>query len=282
MKTVFKLTLGLAFTIVCVGCSLQINGDDTIKSYPMDVPMMDYVLPDGTDWQGLKRDTVYLFNSKDDILPYVSKADIPEIDFDKYSLMVVSGVNNSGIKSISSQFQQTEKDMYRLNITIESTAASVVEEWNVAKLVPMLAGNTTIEYLLNGFLKTSAEDSYPHRVDIVGYWKLTETSRIYNYDNENTVTVDYSSNNITYQFRADNKLIIRGYVPDDLSEVEYSYTYKKPDVGILSLPGPNLQIGNEDPVFCIAHKNENKMTIGGEKQIDGTRIRWSKIFVKID
>lgn len=152
MKTLFKAAIGLACAMTVMACSDGMNGDDIIKSYPVELAMTDYVLPEGTDWQNLKRDSVYLFDSKEALLPYISKTDIPEIDFGQYTLLVVSGANDSGIENISIQLQQTEKDSYRLNITIQSTATSAARAWNMAGLAPKLDKNVRIT--LNNYIQT--------------------------------------------------------------------------------------------------------------------------------
>jgi hypothetical protein len=138
------------------------------------------------------------------------------------------------------------------------------------------------------------EHESPYRENIIGQWKLTEMDIMYNNDYQNVNVFDYSNNTIIYDFRADNNLTVAGYIPEDISEGEYFYRYEQPNVCPSCLPGPNLYINNNDPVFCLSLTKENKMNIREEKVtgqvIDenglvietGEIIRTTKIFVKLN
>ncbi|MDR2127063.1 MAG: hypothetical protein LBP63_09575, partial [Prevotellaceae bacterium] len=72
------------------------------------------------------------------------------------------------------------------------------------------------------------EDENPYRKNIIGKWKLIKiTSRDANVYDGIVDTVDYSNENIIYEFCADNKLIINGYVENDFSSGEHYYSYQQ-------------------------------------------------------
>jgi hypothetical protein len=103
----------------------------------------------------------------------------------------------------------------------------------------------------------------PYRDNIIGTWKLVEISTILN--DHNPDTIDYSKNNIIYDFRSDGVLIITGHVNNDLLEGEHLFSYQKPNVCPTCLPGPNLQIDNRNAFFCLSFLKDKKMTISGEE-----------------
>ena len=111
--------------------------------------------------------------------------------------------------------------------------------------------------------KDEAEEfENPYRDNIDGTWKLVEIrSQLNDHEPE---TVDYSENNIIYDFRSD-VLIITGYVNDDLPEGEHLFSYQKPNVCPTCLPAPNLQIDDRRAVFCLSFKKDKKMTVSGEE-----------------
>lgn len=132
MKTIIKsLVVGFVCAVIYTGC-------EPVTEYPVDVAMTDYVLQEGCEWDGLVHDSVYQINSQQELVGHlaclVNKV-VPEVDFKKYTLIVVTGVNNSGIKSISAEMRQTTEKSYTLMISIESNAATVIQKWTVAKLV---------------------------------------------------------------------------------------------------------------------------------------------------
>jgi hypothetical protein len=141
--------------------------------------------------------------------------------------------------------------------------------------------------------KDEAEEEFenPYRDDITGTWKLIEIwSQLNDRDPE---TIDYSENNIIYDFRSDDVLIITGYVNGDLSAGEHLFRYEKPNVCPLCLPGPNMQIDDRNAVFCLSFKKDKKMTISGEEitgqVVDetgliierGNVLKWIKTFVQL-
>ncbi|GHV08104.1 hypothetical protein FACS1894160_1830 [Bacteroidia bacterium] len=148
--------------------------------------------------------------------------------------------------------------------------------------------HTEKNYLL--FKKIEDENLYAD--NIIGRWKLTEMTTIYNYDNQNVNIINYSNDNIVYDFHADKKLIVTGLIPDDLSEGEHYYQYQIPNVCPTCLPGPNLIIGDNDRIYCFI--KENEMTINAEKIVgqvvdetgliveQGESVRKSKTFVKLN
>jgi hypothetical protein len=143
---------------------------------------------------------------------------------------------------------------------------------------------------------SDAGDKNPFMADIIGQWKLIKVKTTYrvNYQYVSEDSVDYSHLTVIYDFRTNNKLIVTGYTPDDLSEGDHFYDYIIPNVCPTCTPGPNLYIDNNEPVFCSGLINENKMTIKEEKitgkvvdenglALNNGEIIWtSKTFVKLN
>jgi hypothetical protein len=141
--------------------------------------------------------------------------------------------------------------------------------------------------------KKESEEEFenPYKDNITGTWKLIEISTIL--DGQNPNTIDYSKNNIIYDFRSDDVLVITGYVNDDLLEGEHLFIYQKPNVCPTCLPGLNLQIDDRNTVFCLSFKKDKKMTVSDEEIIgqvvdengliieQGNVLKWSKTFVQL-
>jgi hypothetical protein len=254
------------------GCAgndgLPPNDNEESITYPVEMDIVDFSL-NGTLWQNLVPDSVYLINSREELAPYISG--VVDIDFEKYTLIIASGEMPSGIDSIATNLEQTSSDEYRLEIDIKlNHAANIIETWTVSLLAPKIKEIATIDLILN------------YRYSIYDYpladtqWKLTKMTIMDNDSYVNIDTVDYSNNTVIYDFIGDNKLIITGYIPDDLSEGEHSYWYQKPNICPTCLPAPNFRIDDSEPTFCLI-KRGNEMSIGDYK-INGKTVR--KFFVK--
>ncbi|MDR0733436.1 MAG: hypothetical protein LBF08_05185 [Dysgonamonadaceae bacterium] len=134
----------------------------------------------------------------------------------------------------------------------------------------------------------------PYREIVIGKWKLIQISTVHNSDTQNPEIIDCSSDNIIYDFLKNNQLKVSGYMQDDLADGEHFYQYQQPNVGLLALPGPNLTIGSDNQLFCLALADEDTMTIKGEKitgQVvdetglivkQGTVVSWIKTFIKLN
>ena len=140
--------------------------------------------------------------------------------------------------------------------------------------------------------------------DIVGKWKLIEIWDYTNYNLENTEIIDFSGNDIIFDFQRNNKLVVMGNVPDDLfffddvQKGEHYYIYNEPIYGPLSVMGPNLIIGMESWLGKGRYYGDidgiNKtLEMGGNRVkwteydengfgIKGVRYRWSKKFIKLN
>jgi len=132
----------------------------------------------------------------------------------------------------------------------------------------------------------------PNSDDIIGKWKLVEI-RI------NGNIIDYSNDNIIYDFQANNKLIVSGVVIDTLSlfecfkEGEHFYEYRKPldppsgRNKPIPIPAPNLSIDKLDIeekggyYYCNAPLGKQTMSIYElEVWLDrDRRYSWTKKFV---
>jgi hypothetical protein len=256
------LILFLLFIIGCIGCSR-----DEV-TYPLDVGIIDISLPQALSMFDIERGKVYIFNSSNDTLKYFFGESVPEIDFNAYSLLVVIGRVTPMIQEVSKQLLQTGPDEYMLNITIRIISGYLGEQvWMAAILTPKLPGTANIDYTETIVRKTGPP---VFRETIIGVWKLQTCSREYYVeDHWETVTTDYSQDNITYDFREAGKLIITGVLEDDLAPGEYDYSYWMPPF-VGSYFDCNLIINNR-LYNCNAFAGTDEMEIVS---------RGTKLFIK--
>jgi len=149
MKNLLKyLVLGIICTAFCAACN-DINNNDIRVAYPEDVEMNNYTL-EGTacnwNWQSIQIDTVYLINSAEELLTYIScQKDAPTVDFEKHSLLLARGGTTSGVHKIDRNLQQTSIKEYKLTVDITLEMTTVAQGWKIAVLTPKLLSSTTIE-----------------------------------------------------------------------------------------------------------------------------------------
>ena len=134
----------LSLMILQSGCS---DSEADTSSYPVAVKVIDYsIVGTSYSWKNLEKNTVYVVRSSVELAGYISGtgSPTPTIDFEKYSLLLVQGANLSGIQSLEKQLQQISMNGYKLTVNIKSNAATVVEGWTVAVLIPQVPSNSTI------------------------------------------------------------------------------------------------------------------------------------------
>lgn len=87
---------------------------------------------------------ILVINSKDDFEKYFkncasstrpdTKLELPEVNFQKYTLIYVQGVSTHGIAKLGSSLDTTNHDKI-LSINIELDLTCVMQRWNVAYLI---------------------------------------------------------------------------------------------------------------------------------------------------
>jgi hypothetical protein len=130
---------------------------------------------------------------------------------------------------------------------------------------------------------------------IVGRWKLIEVSTMLNSNYDDSEIIDYSGNNIVYDFQINNKLVITGFISGDLQEGEHLYEYIEPSICPTCLPAEyNLKIDNDEKWFFSISSETGKMSAFGKKTIDqvidesglvvepGDVSSWNKIFIRLN
>jgi hypothetical protein len=318
MKT--KLLIFTLLIFFLFGCESrdQANKEEenSSQSYPVDIGTSDYELTGfyGCGESKKDGDTVYLISSPEGLpaaAPCANNA--PGIDWSKYSLLIAwSERCNADSEVVKKKFQQISENAYHLqlsvnpNLNLADSAAPLVlcilapklPESAQVVLSVILQGKENDEALQgqeNGdTLKNSAQDFVnPYREAIIGKWKLIQSSTVYNFDTQHPEIVDCASDNITYDFLTSNQLEVSGGAPNDLAEGKHFYRYQKLNVGILSLPGPNLTVDGNNQLFCFARADDDIMTIRGEKitgrLVDETGLvveqgvvaTWTKTFIKL-
>lgn len=132
-RTIITAVLICILTFM-VGCS---NCDENAMSYSK------YEIP--TDVMIETPDNqILVINSKDDFEKYFkncatstrpdTKLELPEVNFQKYTLIYVQGVSTHGIANLESFLNTTNNDKI-LSINLEQDLTCVMQRWNVAYLI---------------------------------------------------------------------------------------------------------------------------------------------------
>jgi hypothetical protein len=168
MKTKILNLVVWSILLLSFGCTNEVGNDPLANiNYPVNIATSKISLQNA-EWKGLKSDSAYVINSKQELLNYISfEGDIPEIDFDKNSLLVVRvGYCNTDSKVDEILFQQLSLGQYQLNMDVTPSFTSNTTPLVVSLSVPKLSKNATTELVLN---KESNNDYLQAEGYIVGY-----------------------------------------------------------------------------------------------------------------
>jgi hypothetical protein len=153
MKALKTLLFILICTTSYVGCSENQHignnneqGDD-LRTSDVSITLSDFVLLAGCDWRDLQLDSVYLFNSQQQIAPYITGT--ANIDFEKQSLLVVHGMATNGILNMEKHLEKISDDVYQLHLDITLNKITEAPLWTVSVLVPKISDEARIELLVN-------------------------------------------------------------------------------------------------------------------------------------
>lgn len=119
--------------------------EDTI----IDIESIDFRYGIVYDWQKLTPEKVYICNSVDEVTSYIPDGkDIPSVDFNTYSLIVVTGISSKNIVNLTKYMQQVNSD-YRLTIDMELSDYTTTQRWSVAIQIPKIPENSKIDLVIN-------------------------------------------------------------------------------------------------------------------------------------
>lgn len=131
MKEKTLLILGLSIVVLCAGCSKDSHPEEK----PVD--MVDFVGKlTNWDWSEIEANRLYVIRSMDEYTRYVKSENdpLPEIDFEKYSLLVAKGQANRGVAGMDNKVISSGSESYLLDINITLNAATAMDEWYVGIL----------------------------------------------------------------------------------------------------------------------------------------------------
>jgi hypothetical protein len=205
--------------MISIGCS---DNEESI-TYPVEVDIEDFSL-DGTLWQNLVPDNVYLINSREELAPYISG--VVDIDFDKYSLIIASGEMPSGIDSIATNLSQTSSDEYRLEIDIKLNPAAniIIEPWTASLLAPKIKENAAVGLVLNYNYSNQDDDDDDNAKYILGKWEVIAEGY---YDFENEIVMSPVEPNGSYkEFLNNGKIRDHIVYPEEIRDTELDGTYE--------------------------------------------------------
>ena len=148
----------LFMAILFVGCDKKED-----KKYPVNIEIQSYFLSETCNWQNLKSDTVYLINSDAELSKYITCQ--VDIDFNKYSLIVVCGKEKNKIYELTKQLTQISQDEYEFTIDVIIEDTIVIPTWVVSILTPKISDKAQIHLKQQVLLPVNKEL-------LVGEWEL--------------------------------------------------------------------------------------------------------------
>ncbi len=115
-----------------------------ISKVRRDTPGMAWFVPCYDSWPGIpgewldtEKNVLHVIRSQEELERYSAPAGEDKVDFDKYSVLLVSGAVNSGIAKIDRTLIYRGGGKYDYRIDILVNAACVLSPWQVAVLVPV-------------------------------------------------------------------------------------------------------------------------------------------------
>jgi hypothetical protein len=152
LKNPFIALIGLVLLAVTItACKKPNNDPDTaiVITYPVDIPITEYPL--GINcimFPPVLPDTLYLVNSQEEFSSLISCDDLPDINFNKYSLVLGAGASGTVISSITKQLQQLSANEYHLKIDIRISGFTKADLWSISILIPKMPQDAVINLSL--------------------------------------------------------------------------------------------------------------------------------------
>jgi hypothetical protein len=145
------LVILFAGIFMAAGCEkpIETNPNNSKSStLPDTIDCSDYrFAPCYCNWGNIAYDSVYLINSQETLLSFVSCEgdNTPAtIDFDKYSLLLVHVGTTQGVQNLTKNLIHTSENEYVLDVDITLNMTMYPEGWRGIILVPRLSQHITV------------------------------------------------------------------------------------------------------------------------------------------
>lgn len=147
MKKVIPFLFVFAGLISCEKKNILEELKDS-SMYPTEVPFTEYAFTDNScHWTAFKPNEVFIINSTEELLNYTTCTDSvhPQIDFYKYSLLLVRGVTTSApVEMTEARLVQDSENKYVLYVKVQSGMSLTPSSWRKAIITQKLLKNTVI------------------------------------------------------------------------------------------------------------------------------------------
>lgn len=139
MKNILRiLAVIIALTTIgLTGCDGENNTGGTFES----ISIQDISPEEFYKWKDADIDKVYSIHDAEQLTHYLTEEGnpLPEIDFEKHTLLLAYGYAPSSILGVSKVYYFNEKSgHYTLRVTVEMHHITGVDRWSLAVLVPVI------------------------------------------------------------------------------------------------------------------------------------------------
>ena len=113
----------------------------------IDVPFIEYFLSEYLcQWTNFESNKIIVINDNEEVRDYIvcTNGNHSEIDFSKYSLLLVRGRTLTGISYIDIDFSQETVNEYTVSIYIHTNFTAVVRPWLVSIVAPKINNESII------------------------------------------------------------------------------------------------------------------------------------------
>ena len=141
----------MVFLLVFVGSFFSCNEktEDQPVNCPMEVSFTEFSLKGTSCYRtSLNHDNgVIIINSRKKLENHFNCLDDSylEVDFSKYTLLLMSGSTNWGICNITKKVLQLSANNYRINVVITLNDATIAQGWSLALIVNKISNNSRVE-----------------------------------------------------------------------------------------------------------------------------------------
>ena len=199
---------------------------DALFAEPLEVSFTEYFLCGNAGYshwtnveKGFEEGKLIIINSDDELKNHIVQyLDYPPIDFSKQTLLLAQGMAPEWVYSTKNLQQSSQKlyrisqNKYKLNIEVKSSndRDGYNMPWNRALIVDKLSDNSIVELDVNILLEDKWILTSDESASIIGKWKLARIRQVFMMCDHERLMMDYSNNNIVYEFKPDGILTITG------------------------------------------------------------------------
>ena len=146
MRAIIYVASLVMLSVAFSGCDDKENSPKNPEPGQVAITHVESLFDSLTNWGNIEKDKLHVIRSGEELKSYIKdcETELPTVDFEKHSLLVVTGNASHGIVNMESELNRGDTNTYSFDVNIELDLTSEYSTWKVMVLAPAVSRQADI------------------------------------------------------------------------------------------------------------------------------------------